>query len=173
MGLEIALAAASLAVTVKAGSDARKQARQAAVEQGKARSEQAASNAANAAAERRQQIREERVKRARILQSAENTGVSGSSGEAGAVGSLSTQLGANIGFNLGMLDRAGNIGDFQQNAADSTFAMNQSIMRGQDMASIFNIGAKIAPTIGATTGNIFASDPLGDFTQRSNRGSGD
>lgn len=171
MGLEIALAAASFAVTVKSGMDARKQAKVAAAEQTKAKAEQNASNAANAAAERRQQIREERVKRARILQSAENTGVSGSSGEFGAVGSLSTQLGSNIGFNLGMLDRADNISTFSQNAANAMTNMNQATARGQDAVNIFGIGSKVSSSISG--GSIFQADPLGDFIQRGSRGSGD
>ena len=171
MGLEAALAVASLAVTVKSGLDANKQAKIAATEQLKAKAEQKASNAAQAAAERRQQIREERVKRARILQSSEGTGVSGSSGETGAIGSLSTQLGSNIGFNLGMLDRAGNISDFSQNAADAMTNMNLATIRGQNATNIFSIGTKLSGAIPG--GSIFQADPLGDFTSRSNRGSGD
>lgn len=110
MGLEL-LAAAAFVTSVYSAKQNRDY-------QVKSGNEQRASNAAAAAKERRQQIREERIRRATILQSSENSDVQGSSGESGALGSLSTQLGSNIGFNLGQEQSANNISLFQQHAAD-------------------------------------------------------
>lgn len=119
MGLETIVAIASLTaatVGIVEGREARKDNRRA---QEKIQKEQNASNAAKAALERRQQIREERVKRARILQAGENSGTAGGSGEAGAVGSLASNLSANIGFNLGALQRGQNMSIFAQDAANA------------------------------------------------------
>lgn len=137
MGLEVvAYIAAAAAVTGTVVSiDARNDQRRA---QEKAASEQKASNAAEAAKERRQQVREERVRRARIMQSSENTGVAGGSGEAGALGSLSTNLSSNIGFNLGALQRAGNISDFNQQAADAGNRAQTAGELGQLGMSVFS-----------------------------------
>lgn len=119
------LAVASLAVSAVSASnqagaqaDAKKDAKRALAEQARARSEQQAENSAKAAQERRQQLREERIKKAKIIQSSENTGVSMSSGESGSVGSLNTQVGTNIGRNLGSLQTSENISQANQNAAD-------------------------------------------------------
>lgn len=110
MGLEL-LAASAFVVSIYSAKQNRDY-------QVKAGNEQRAANASAAAKERRQQIREERIRRATILQSSENSDVQGSSGESGALGSLSTQLGSNIGFNLGQMQSANNISIFQQKAAD-------------------------------------------------------
>lgn len=125
MGVEVALAAASLAAGAASAykqaqeqKEAKKDAKKAEAERNKARAEQRASNAAQAAAERRAQIREERVRRAKVIQASENTGVSGSSGEAGATGNLATTLGSNIGMNLGAIQTAENISQANQNAAN-------------------------------------------------------
>lgn len=125
MGIEIVLAAASLATgaisaqrQAEAQKEAKKDAKRAEAEQRKAQAEQRASNAAQSAAERRAQIREERVRRAKVIQASENTGVSGSSGEAGATANLATTLGSNIGRNIGALQTAENISQANQNAAD-------------------------------------------------------
>lgn len=99
--------------------------RQQAKEQEKVRGEQAALNAQQAANERRQQIREERIRRARVLAAAEGTGTEGSSGALGSVAGFATQLGANIGTNLGQLFGTGRINQYSQQAANfGTAAMN-------------------------------------------------
>ena len=112
-------------------------------EQRKAREEQKAAQAAQSAAERRTQIREERVKRARLLQSSVNTGVSGSSGEAGATGGLSTQRGANIGFNLGQKQAAANISAAGQNAADFLSSANSNIVDANQWGQVAGLSMNI------------------------------
>lgn len=115
MGLEVILAAVSLTSTVASMSQQRK----AAKAQGKIRNEEAARNTAQQMQERRQQVREERIKRARVMQASENTGTSGSSGEAGAITSIGSQLGANLGFNQGMIESGRRISQYSQEAADA------------------------------------------------------
>lgn len=142
-GLEIAfyaLVAGATVYSVDQQEKGRSAANKAADRQKEAQQEQKAAQAQQAAQERRQQIREERVRRARILQAGENTGSESSSGEMGALGSLSTQLGANIGFNLGQISSAGRRSDLLQAGADF---MTQSrgfltnAQYGQQAASIF------------------------------------
>lgn len=183
MGIEIGLLAQIVGATsavvgavegIKARNDAKDAAGRAAEEQRKARAEQAAGNAATAAAEKRQQIREERVRRARILQGAENTGVEGSSGEMGAIGSLSTQLGANLGFNLGAIQRAENIGVFNQNAANAGTDLQNAQINASNADSLFGIGASLFSKAGGSIsgGSIFQRDPVAEFI-KGTRGSGD
>jgi hypothetical protein len=120
-----------------AKQDAKRKAEQAASAQRKAGAEQAAGNAAQQAAERRRSVREERVRRARILQSSENTGTTGSSGETGGIASLSTGLSSNLGANAGAINRSVNISNFSQQAADFSFASQQSMT---DAASFSQLG---------------------------------
>lgn len=155
MGLEVALMAASLAVTVNADQEARSARHHSQKAQRKIQAEQRASNSAEALLERRQQIREERVRRARILQSSENTGTSGSSGEAGAISSLATQFGANLGFNVGKLQTARNISIFSQDAANAQadlFSAQSDAALGQ---SLFSMGSSIAGAGGFDFSNPF------------------
>lgn len=132
MGIETIIALVSLAVGTASFAVQQEAARDTRRAQSKMQAEQKAERAAQAARERRTQIREERVRRARILQAGENTGTEGSSGEAGALGSLSTNLGVNLGFNEGAINRANNIGLFQQSAADAQG-------RGQLAEGLFNL----------------------------------
>lgn len=149
-------ALAGAAVSASNQREARNEARRAARNQERARQEQRASNAARAAQERRQQIREERVRRARILQSAENTGTSGSSGEIGALGSLATQLGSNIGFNLGEQQRGENISIFSQAAANANFNAFQAQSRGQQTAGLINTAGSIFSNVNfGSSGDVF------------------
>lgn len=126
-----------------AQDEARRNQENANAEQRKARDEQKAAQAAQSAAERRTQIREERVKRARLLQSSANTGVTGSSGEAGAAGGLSTQLGTNIGFNLGQQQAASNISAAGQNAADFLSSANSNIVEANQWGQVAGLSMNI------------------------------
>jgi len=143
-GLEIAfyaLVAGATVYSVDQQEKGRSAANKAADRQKEAQQEQKAALAAQAAQERRQQIREERVRRARIIQAGENTGTSDSSGELGALGSLSTQLGTNIGFNLGQLSSANRRSDLLQSGADfmnESRAFLNNAQYGQQAASIFS-----------------------------------
>ena len=150
MGLEIATIAGIVGATaavgsgvagIVAGNQQRAAARHAADLQQQAQNEQRADNAAKAAAERRQQIRDERIRQPRIAQASANTGAEGSSGELGAIGSVTTQTQANIGYNLGALQRADNISNFNQEAADSIF-------QGQQAAGVTGIAGSIFGAIG-------------------------
>ena len=121
--------------------------------QRKTQSEQKALSASSGAAERRQQIREERVRRSRIMQASQNTGTSGSSGEFGAIGSLSTQLGANIGTNLGAQAAGQRISIFNQEASDAMFSSQQA---GQLFALSSNV---FGATSGKAASSIFGAKP--------------
>lgn len=137
MGVETAIAVASLALTAVSTVKQIQGQQEAAREGKKAQREQNAMNASRAAQERRQQIREERIRRARIQQSSENTGVTESSGQIGAEGGLATQLSGNVGFNRGQIRSAGMISDFQQNAQDAIDSANLWGQVGQLSGSIF------------------------------------
>lgn len=125
---------ASYAAAEKSRKQAAAAYKEQAASQAQVRSEQVALNSQQAANERRQQIREERVRRAKILQAAEGTGTEGSSGELGATGGMATQLGANIGTNLGQLAGTGRINQFSQTAADFGTAA-QNALNNQAAAS--------------------------------------
>lgn len=144
MGIEI-LAYAALAVSAYSAVESASAQKEAAAAQRKAQSEQKAINASQAAAERRQQIREERIKRAKIVQASTNTGVTDSSGEAGSTSSLSTQLGSNVGQNLGTIQSMNNISNYQQQAANAM----------TDAADWNAIGSVSQSIFGATSGSIF------------------
>ena len=156
MGLETAtLAAIGLAVSAggavmqaSAQSDAKKAQRNAAEEQRKVRAEEKAQLAAKAANERRQQIREERVRRAQVIQSSENTGVSGSSGEMGATANLATQLGANIGYNVGAIASANKATQYAQNSADFLGSAQNSMSRANTWGSVGGLGTSIFSSSG-------------------------
>lgn len=150
MGIETIVSVAGLAFSAystmqqqDAQDEARAQQEQANAENRKAREEQKAAQAAQSAAERRQQLREERVKRARLIQSSANSGVAMSSGEAGASGSLATQLGTNIGFNLGQQQAASNISAAGQNAADFLSSANNSISEANQWGTMASAGMSI------------------------------
>src|SRR5690606_1636712 len=96
---------------------------------------------------------EERVRRARILQSAENTGVEGSSGEIGALGALSTNLGANLGFNASRLASSNRISAASQAAADYTSDANQNLANANMWGQVSNFGSSIFNTAGGF--NVF------------------
>ena len=123
--------------------EAKKSAERSASEQRKAGAEQAAGNAAQAAAERRRQVREERVRRARIMQTSQASGTVGSSGEVGAIGSMATQFSSNAGTNAGSIQRAFNITDFNQNAANFSLDAQQSMSDAQAFTSLGNTGLSI------------------------------
>jgi hypothetical protein len=118
----------------------------AATENRKARSEEKAVNAQKAASERRQQVREERVASGRLLQSSENSGVFGSAGMMGAQSGLATQLGANIGTNLGMLQASNNISSYNQNAADFQAQAQQALSNAASKAGMFQLVGSVAST---------------------------
>lgn len=148
MGVETAIAGLALSAfgTVQqqeAQSEARKAQQNATEEQKKARAEQEAMQAAQAAEERRRQIREARIKRAQVLQASANTGTSASSGEAGATGGISTQLGSNIGFNLGMINSAQNISAFNQATQDFLSSTQNSVNQANTWGQVGNLGLSI------------------------------
>lgn len=164
MGIEttvmIGLLVAGTATQIEARGDAKHANRLREAAQRQSASEQRASNAAEAARERRQQFREERVRRARILQAAENTGTVGSSGEAGAIGSLSTQLSANIGSNLGKLQTTENMSIFAQDAANAEGGMFNARQKQEVGQFIFNNAQKGGQIGGAIAGSsIFSTTP--------------
>lgn len=153
MGLEVIIAAAAFTVSAASYVEQKEAASDAREAQGKAQSEQKALSASSGAAERRQQIREERVRRSRIMQASQNTGTSGSSGEFGAIGSLSTQLGANIGTNLGAQAAGQRISIFNQEASDAMFSSQQA---GQLFALSSNV---FGATAGKAASSIFGAKP--------------
>jgi hypothetical protein len=69
--------------------------------------------------------------------------VSGSSGEAGASGGLSTQLGSNIGFNLGQQQASSNISAAGQNAADFLSSANSHIVDANQWGGIKDLSMNI------------------------------
>lgn len=137
------VALVSTAVAVDQGNKAQAASEEAADRDKKARAEQKASQSQQAAQERRQQIREERVRRARILQAGENTGTSESSGEFGAIGSLGTQLGSNIGFNLGQLNSAQRQSDLLQQGADFRNETSHYNTNAGYAQTALNLGTKL------------------------------
>lgn len=149
MGLEL-LVGLAVATTV-ASVDQQQKARSA---QKQAASEQKAMNAADAMRERQRQMREERIARARIEQSSINTGVSGSSGEIGALSSLATQLSSNIGANLGKIQAANSISDFEQTAADALNRSRTYDQMGQLAGSIYTATSKPVKKTGGTSGVV-------------------
>lgn len=139
----LAVGAASYVSSQESRKEASSNYANAAVEQRKAQSEQKALNAQRAANERRQQVREERVQRAKVLQASENTGTDGSSGEFGATGGLATQLGANIGTNLGQIAGANRISDLNQSAANFNSAAQSNLSSAQGAESLFGLSNSI------------------------------
>lgn len=111
--------------------------------QGEARQEERAMNAQSAANERRQQIREERVRRARLIAASENSGTGGSSGEFGATGGFATQLGANIGSNLGRLAGSDRLTALGQRAADFGSSAQSSLSNMQANQNLFSLSTTI------------------------------
>jgi hypothetical protein len=141
------------AVSVNAQNEAQEEAKKssanAARAQKGAQAETAAVNAAQAASERRKQVREERVRRARIMQTSEASGTVGSSGETGGIGGMATQLGANLGANAGMLQKSVAIGDFNQQAADFSFAAQQSMGDAAQFQRLGQLGNSIFSAAGS------------------------
>lgn len=147
----IASATVGAASYVEAKSARKEQAaamQQQAEVQKEAQSVQKAANVAAATAERRQQIREARVRRARIMQSAANTGAVGSSAEFGSLGGMTTQLGSNIGANLGAIQTANKLSDLNQTAADFGTQANIAGVKVQDATSMFQLSTSIFSGLG-------------------------
>lgn len=153
--MPVALAVAGLVVAVAGttasvvqGNKARADARAAADDQKQAQDVQTAQNAQSAAEAQRQQLRDARVKQARILQGASNSGADNSSGELGAIGAVATNLSNNQGQSLGAQDRAAQISNLNQSAADASFDSRQDSQIGQQFAQFGQLGGSI---FGATT----------------------
>lgn len=167
------VAAAGAVASYSAQQDAKQAAQRSAEEQRKAQAEQKAQAAQKSAMERRQQIREERVKRARVLQSAQNTGVSGSSGEIGAIGALSTNLGNNIGINIGREASNNRASIFAQNAADFNFESASASQSAGMYSQLSGIGMNIFTNSYQPSGSSGGGgDPLAGL-YKSNRSLGD
>lgn len=126
-------------VSIDQGNKAERAREQAGEREKTARGEQKAQQAQQAAQERRQQIREERIRRARIIQSGENTGTSESSGEFGAIGSLSTQLGSNIGFNLGQIASSQRQSDLLQESANFKLKSDKHLQNASEAQQISRV----------------------------------
>lgn len=175
----IALAVASLVVSVGAGvmqhqqqKKAQEAAEKAAKEQNayqaqqveaqkKMQQEQKAQQAQQAALERRRQVREERVRRAQITQASQNTGVVGSSGMLGALGGLATGLSANIGTNVGAVASGNRMSLFSQQAADAQTGMmqaqtsgNLAVMRAQNLGQMWGQVGSLSSSIFQGTGGF-------------------
>lgn len=150
--------------------EARNEQRLARNEQEKAQQEQKAVNQAQAAQERRAQIREERIRRARIMQSSVNTGTVGSSGEAGALSSLSTQLGTNVGMNLGQINAANNISAFNQRAADFEMSAQDNLFKANTWGQVSQTAMSIFSSSGGFSsmfkGGTQAPAPVSTATPR-------
>lgn len=134
MGIELVVGLAALA-----SIDQQQKARSA---QKQAANEQKAANAADAMRERQRQLREARIAAARVEQSSVTSGVSGSSGEAGALSSIATQLSSNIGANIGKIQSANSISDYEQTAADALNRSRAYDQIGQASLSIYSVSSK-------------------------------
>lgn len=154
----LVIGGASYISSEQARGDAKQAAADSAAEQRKSQSEVKALNAQKAANEQRTQIREERIRRARVEQGSENTGTSGSSGEFGATSGLATQLGANIGTNIGQLAGAQRISMFNQNAADFSSSAQQSLSDSQSAAGLTGLSMNIFNSAGGF-GNFQTKTP--------------
>lgn len=156
---------------MEAAKDAKADRQRAYDEQVKAQSEQKAMNAAQSAAAKRQAIREERVKRARIMQSATGTGVDASSAEAGSLGSMSTQLGSNLGYNIGMNNAAGRISDLNQSAAGFLSSAENHMASANQWGQVAGLGMSIFGQTGgfktmlSNTNNAPVVTPMGQSKQ--------
>lgn len=139
----LAVGVASYAGAQSAQKDAARERQSAAESNKKIQEEQRADNAAKAASERRNQIREERVRRAKILQGAENSGAAYSSGEAGALGGMATQLGSNIGSNLGQIARSDRISGYAQSASNSMFQASIFDQKSSNKSQLFNLSTSL------------------------------
>lgn len=146
----LAVGAYSVYAQQQAAGQAQDAADKSAEAQRKANAEQRAQQAQMAAQERRKQFREERVRRAMVIQSAINTGTADSSGALGAQGALATNLGSNLGFNVGEVARGGRIGALQDT---SSAAMSQA-QGYQNTASMWG-------SIGNLSQSVFSN--LGGF----------
>lgn len=122
----------------------------------RAQQEQQASNAAQAAAEQRQQIRDERIKRGMVMNAAATTGASGSSGEFGALSSLSTQQGANIGFNQAGFLRGQRIGALNQSAANEMGNARSASNRASMFNQVSSMGTGMFNSMGGWSNPGFA-----------------
>lgn len=148
MGLEIAFAAASLAVGVISGvnqmasaAETRKATdRAVAKEQESAAAQKEVNNIQLAQQkivgleDRRQRIREERIRRATMLSAANATGGGGSSGESGAVSALGANLGALIGSQRGESAANTGINTYNQKAIDASTESSAIMARARAAA---------------------------------------
>jgi hypothetical protein len=155
----IAVGTASYVSAEKSRKEAQVNYASQASEQRKAQSEQNALNAQSAAAERRQQVREQRIKLARLEQAAENTGTEGSSGALGAAGGFATQLGANIGSNLGAIAASQRTGGYLQAAADFGTAAQRNLSDMGASQNLFSLSTTIFNAAGGFS--AFKTAPTG------------
>ena len=144
MGVEVAIAAVTLAVAVGSAYEQSQQAKSAAKDRKKAGQVSQAEQAAQQNQNRRNQIREERVRRAQITQASVNTGVSGSSGELGSQSALGSLIGANLAANTRQQNSSNAIGSLQQNAADADLKGATWGAIGGVAGSVFGISAQAA-----------------------------
>lgn len=133
-----AIALGTLAVASTAGSyfEQKKAGRRAEREQRKANQASRAAAQVDAARQRRRAIAQARIAQARN-QASMSASVGQSSSLAGAQSSVATQLGSNIGAQLGRMNSQRQIQNFQQNVTDIT-------RRGQERAGLWQLGGQVA-----------------------------
>lgn len=143
MGLEVILAAASLAVGLVATGVSTAAANASAAAQKESQNITLGQSKVNAQENRRQLMREERIRRARILQSSNNAGGAGSSGEVGALGAITTNVDAQVASSRG--ESAANTGiNFQnQRATDYDNQARQALAWGEVFQGGINSFANI------------------------------
>jgi hypothetical protein len=151
MGVEIAIAVVSLAVTAAAAYEQSQAASSAAKDRKKAAQISQAEQAAQAQQSRRSQVREERVRRATILQSSQNTGVSQSSGELGASSALGSLISGNLAGAARQQNSSTGIGAANQSAANADIQGAQWGAIGNFAGSVFGMAASAATKSGGTT----------------------
>ncbi|HEU0144233.1 MAG TPA: hypothetical protein VFQ47_05570, partial [Nitrososphaera sp.] len=66
---------------------------------------------------------------------------------------LATQLGANIGFNLGQIAGAGRMSQNMQNAADYNFAAQKALSHAQGVSGGFTLASNIFSSMGSAAGS--------------------
>lgn len=150
----IVAAIGGTAASIVAGNQSRAAQRHAADLQEQSQEVQNAQNAQQAADEQRNQYRQERIQRARIEQASVNSGTEGSSGELGSLSSLATQYSANVGSNLGALQRGQQISIFNQQAADTLAAGQSAAATTANIGSIFSAAGSAVRGYATATAKI-------------------
>lgn len=157
MGIEVAIAAAGLALSGVSMVQQRKQAKRSAAATRRAEEARMKQEELKQARERRQQVREARIRQGQVAQTTALQGAATSSAAAGGVASLQSQLASNLGF----LDQAGaisgEIGAARTQAAQAQF-------RAQEFGALGSFGSSVFQAAGGF-GTIFDAIPEGPTQQ--------